>query len=192
MVEFNYNPLEIFSEIKSLKPETFIFGNADEFWFTHKNCNKTLHYNDGYTFSKSTKNVRLIFEIENIDCIGSALRCFNHYELDSFVLRENFTRFLTADSMKCQTFSNLAILESSNIVSGIHFNVHKCEVNVWASSDPLTEEQKNTLICNIYGNISLNERYLHMKSAKIVFPYFGYEYYDLEDAEIMSIIQGLF
>uniref|UniRef100_A0A0N5B8N8 F-box domain-containing protein n=1 Tax=Strongyloides papillosus TaxID=174720 RepID=A0A0N5B8N8_STREA len=219
MLESNYNPLGIFSEMKSLKPETLIFGKASKFWFTYKNFDGIIYCNEDFTFPKSIKNVHLVSETENINWIENALRIFNHYELDSLVLGENFTRFLTADSMNrvasiaryfkkiqfsiiCsvdvslneyfkQTFGSLALLESCNMISDIHFDVQKCDVDVWARSDPPTEEENNTLICNLYENVSLYERYLHMKNVKIVFSDFCYDYYAMEDTEIMSILQGL-
>uniref|UniRef100_A0A0N5CDD3 F-box domain-containing protein n=1 Tax=Strongyloides papillosus TaxID=174720 RepID=A0A0N5CDD3_STREA len=191
-------PLGIFSEWKGLKPDTLIFGESKIYHFGHEDLDRALHSSESYTFPESIKHVHLICEGENIDWMVNALRNFNHYELESLVLGSKFTKHLTTDTMKSlvpvvryfkevqfsvncrrplplnkyfsQTLDDFNAVRDFDTVVSIHFNVTKCDAEVWASDDPPMAENNNTLSYNLYENVSLKERYRHMKSVRIKAP----------------------
>uniref|UniRef100_A0A0K0G114 F-box domain-containing protein n=1 Tax=Strongyloides venezuelensis TaxID=75913 RepID=A0A0K0G114_STRVS len=218
VLKFNYIALEIFSEWESLKPDTLIFGNALNNDLDYDYSNRAIYNNDNYTLPKSLKHIHLIGGTENFDWMANALRNFNHYELESLVLGKNFTEFSTEDTMKCivsfvhyfkeiqfslcrttlsfsnkyfsQVLDNFVVTDYYNLLFNIHFNVAKCNFDVWTHPDPPTAEDNSELNYNLYENVSINERYLCVKSFKI-FPTFLIERHSFGNMEILSIKEGL-
>uniref|UniRef100_A0A0N5BPM6 F-box domain-containing protein n=1 Tax=Strongyloides papillosus TaxID=174720 RepID=A0A0N5BPM6_STREA len=218
VLKFSYIPLGIFSEWESLKPDTLIFGNAFNNDFDYSYSNRAFYNNDEYVLPKSLKHIHLIGETENVDWMANTLRNFNNYELESLVLGKSFTEFSTEDTMKCivsfvhyfreiqfsfgsttisfsneyfsQMLDDFVAADYYNLLFDIHFNVAKCNFDVWTHPDPPTAEDSNGLNCNLYENVSINERYLRVKSFRIV-PSFSVGRHYFSNIEIISIKGGL-
>uniref|UniRef100_A0A0N5CC40 F-box domain-containing protein n=1 Tax=Strongyloides papillosus TaxID=174720 RepID=A0A0N5CC40_STREA len=219
VLNWDHIPLRIFNIWENLKPDTLIFGNVYRSGSDYRDSERALHWNGTYTFPKSTKNVHLICKEDNIDWIASALRNFSHYELDSLklIFGEDSLEFLTTDFMRSvapiiryfkkvqfslhyagilpsneyfrQTLGYLDEVLNCDIVTNIDFNVQKCDVDVWTTHNPPIEEENNGFNYNLYENVSIDERYLHMRSVKIISPGIDVISSGLEEIE-MRFIQG--
>uniref|UniRef100_A0A0N5C2Y9 F-box domain-containing protein n=1 Tax=Strongyloides papillosus TaxID=174720 RepID=A0A0N5C2Y9_STREA len=219
VLKSDHIPLRIFNEWKNLKPDTLIFGNVYRSNFDYRDSERALHWNENYTFPESIKHVHLICGGENVDWMANALRNFNHYELESLTLvsGKNSAEILTADYMKSivsiaryfkevifslcydgflpsneyfrQTLSCFAGVESCDIIIDFNFNVAKCDVDVWVGNDPSNREENDALNFNLYENVSLDDRYLHIKSVEIHDNIWGGDF--LDEDEIMNIQDGL-
>uniref|UniRef100_A0A0K0FD82 F-box domain-containing protein n=1 Tax=Strongyloides venezuelensis TaxID=75913 RepID=A0A0K0FD82_STRVS len=95
--DLEFIPLEIFSEWKSLKPDTFIIGNfykLRDYSFWHSDI--TNNFFKSLNFPKSVKNIHLILSRRiDIFWLVDTLRDLNNYEFDllKLVIREDFTEF---------------------------------------------------------------------------------------------------
>ncbi|CEF64862.1 Hypothetical protein SRAE_1000311500 [Strongyloides ratti] len=82
-------PLAIFKECSSLQPITLIFGDTCYIDLETRNFIKPKYSNDNLMFPKSIKHIHLDSKISDVTWLKDALKCFENYELESLIVKEN-------------------------------------------------------------------------------------------------------